>query len=217
MDIIEAINGRKSIRAFKNDPVDKTLITKILEAAIKAPSAINQQPWHLVVVTGEAKERLASAILREYKEKGMVHELVKEELPKKYERRTQELFTQIKTYLDEMGQDMSYILEGSCRFYDAPVAIMVTMDKALYPSRLLEIGAAMENLMLAAHSMGLGTCPIGFILRYEEAIREELGIPNHMEVVLGIALGYPDLDSPINRFRSSREGLDQSSTWIGFE
>jgi len=217
MDTIEAINGRKSIRAFKNDPVSGTLITKILEAAIRAPSAINQQPWHFVVVAGEAKERLASAILRKYKEKGMVRELIKEELPKKYERRTQELFAHIKTYLKEMGQDMSYILEGSCRFYDAPVAIMVTMDKGLYPSKLLEIGAAIENLMLAAYSLGLGTCPIGFILRYEEAIREELGIPDHVEVVLGIALGYPDLDSPINSFKSSRESLDQSLTWIGFD
>lgn len=217
MDLSEAIKGRKSIRVFKQDPVSKEIIIKILEAAAMAPSAINQQPWHFMVVTGEVRQVLGAAILKEYKEKGVVKGLEDEKLPEKYRRRMQQLFTQISAHLKEMGEDQAYILEGSCQLYNAPVAIIVTMDRTLYPSRLLDMGLAIQNLMLTANSLGLGTCPIGFILRYDEAIRRELGISDEMEIVLAIALGYPDPDSPINRFKSSRDSLEQLVTWVGFE
>ncbi len=217
MDLSDAISGRKSIRAFKKGPVSKEMIIKILEAATMAPSAINQQPWHFMVVTGDVRQRLGAAVLREYKEKGIIKGLEDGKLPEKYRRRTQQLFTEISAYLKEMGEDRAYVLEGSCQFYNAPVAIIATMDKKFYPSRLLDMGLAIQNLILTAHSLGLGTCPIGFVLRYDEAIRRELGISDEMEIVLAIALGHPDPDSPINKFKSSRDSVEQSLTWVGFE
>jgi nitroreductase len=62
--------------------------------------------------------------------------------------------------------------------------------------------------------MGLATCPIGLITAYEDEIKDVLNIPENKNVVIGIALGYPDQESPINRFKSYRENLDNFVRWI---
>jgi nitroreductase len=67
---------------------------------------------------------------------------------------------------------------------------------------------------LTAHSSGLWTCPIGLITAYGEEIKDELAIPDNKNVVIGVALGHPDWDAPINRFKSSREAIDTFVRWI---
>ena len=69
MDVMEAISRRKSIRRFKPDPVSKAILTKILEAACRAPSALNSQPWEFVVLAGDALERARTAIGGKFKRK----------------------------------------------------------------------------------------------------------------------------------------------------
>ena len=69
MDFLKVIKERRSIRAFKPDPVPKETIEEILKLAILAPSAINLQPWDLIVVTGEERERLSRRLIKAYKEK----------------------------------------------------------------------------------------------------------------------------------------------------
>ena len=76
---------------------------------------------------------------------------------------------------------------------------------------------AAQNLMLAAHARGLGTCAIGLALYYEDIIRKEMAISPDFDLALMLALGYPDYSSPVNEFRSSREGLAAGVSWIGFE
>jgi nitroreductase len=90
------------------------------------------------------------------------------------------------------------------------------MDKTLPQSKLLDIGCAVENLMLAAQEKELGTCVIALIMMFEDLIRERLEISDSMNIVVGIALGYPDKDLPVNAFRASKEELSKITKWIGF-
>jgi len=60
----------------------------------------------------------------------------------------------------------------------------------------------------------LATCPIGLILAYQDEVKDVLNIPENKNLVIGVALGYPDLESPINRFRSSRDDLDKFVRWV---
>lgn len=219
MDVVTAINERTSVRGFKKDPVSREIIEQLLEAARRAPSASNQQPWNFVVVTGEIRERLANDILSAHKELSKHYDPSKgKTIPHHYMERTKKLMKGIRTYLDKMDKKVvPFIEEGSCVFYGAPVLIIVTMDRTLPQSRLVDMGCAVENFILAAHGKGLGTCVIALILMFEGLIKERLGISDSMDIVVGIALGYPDRDLPVNAFRAPKEKLSEMTRWIGFD
>ncbi len=216
MDLIKAIQERKSIRAFKPGPVPKEKIEAVLNLAIHAPSAINLQPWEFIVVAGEERERLSRRLIKAYREKKIScgPDAVKP-LPKAFGKRGAKTLETMNPYFKELGvQSDPFINEGSCNFYGAPAAIIICLDDAFSKARFVDIGIALAYFVLAAYEFGLATCPIGLITAYEDEIKEVLNIPENKNVVIGIALGYPDQESPINRFKSSREDLKNFVRWI---
>lgn len=216
MDVVQAIKERRSIRVFKPDPVPRQKIEEVLRMAVQAPSAINLQPWEFTVVVGEERERLSRRLIKAYKEKqiscapGNV-----KPLPPEVIARGVRAAGGMKPFLSEMGIEFDrFVNEGSCNFYGAPVGIILCIDNAFSKNNYVDIGITLGYLLLTAHSAGLWTCPIGLITAYAEEIKDELGIPNSKSVVIGVALGHPDWDAPINRFKSSRETLDTFVRWI---
>lgn len=215
MELFEVIEGRKSIRAFKPDSVPKETIEEILQLAVKAPSAINLQPWEFTVVSGREKERLCKRLLKAYGERRVsCSPNTTRPLPPEVDRRRRELFQEMRPFVDQLEVPFEdFINEGSFDFYGAPTAIIISMDRAFPKSRSLCIGTALGYLVLAAHAHGLGTCPIGIITAFEDDIKDQLNIPGGKEVILGVALGYPDWENPINRFKSSRENPVNITRW----
>jgi len=216
MDLLKVMQERKSIRAFKSDPIPRERIEEILKLSIHAPSAINLQPWEFIVVTGEEKERLSRRLIKAYKEKQITcsPDTVKP-LPKTYGRRGAKTLEAMKPFFDEMKVDLNqYINEGSCNFYGAPVAIIICLDDSFSKASFVDIGLTLGYFVLAAHEFGLGTCPIGLITAYEDEIKDLLNIPENKKVVIGVGLGLPDWESPINRFKSPREDLEKVVKWI---
>jgi len=216
MDLIKAIQERKSIRAFKPGPIPKEKIEAVLNLAIHAPSAINLQPWEFIVVAGEERERLSRRLIKAYREKKIScgPDAVRP-LPKAFGKRGAQTLEAMNPYFKELGvQSDPFINEGSCNFYGAPAAIIICLDDAFSKVRFVDIGIALAYFVLAAYEFGLATCPIGLITAYEDEIKEVLNIPENKNVVIGIALGYPDQESPINRFKSHREDLEKFVRWI---
>jgi len=216
MDLFQAIRERKSIRAFKPDPIPKETIEEILRLTIHAPSATNVQPWEFFVVTDEEKERLSRKLIKAYRERqvscspGAV-----KPLSQTYSQRVILTSESMKPYLKQVGFSFrQFINEGSCRFYGAPVAIIICLDDSFSKARMVDIGAALGYLILSAHGFGLGACPIGLITAYEDEIKELLNIPENKNVIIGVALGYPDWENSLNRFKSPRESLDKLVTWL---
>ena len=165
---------------------------------------------------GEEKERLSRRLIKAYREKqiscgpGNV-----KPLPKTIGKRGAKTLLMMNPFFEEMGVDSTkYINEGSCNFYGAPVAILLCLDDSFPNARLVDIGIALGYLVLAAHEFGLVTCPIGLITAYEDQIKDLLDIPENKIVVIGVALGYPDSDIPINRFKSQRDNLEKFVRWI---
>ena len=216
MELIEAIEGRKSTRALKPDPVPKEIIENILQLAINAPSAINLQPWEFTVVGGKEKERLCRRLLKAYGERRVsCSPKTTRPLPPEVERRWKKLSQEMKPCVDQLGIPYEdFINEGSFNFYGAPTAIIISMDQAFPKTRLVCIGAALGYLILAAHAHGLGTCPIGIITAFEDEIKDQLNIPEGKKVILGVAIGYPDWENPVNRFKSSRENPANITRWF---
>ena len=216
MDLLKAINERKSSRAFKTDPVPREKIEEILKLSILAPSAINLQPWEFIVVTGEEKERLSRTLIKAYREKKIScsPDAVKP-LPKTYAKRGAKTLQLMTPFFEKMGvHSDQFINEGSCHFYGAPVAIILCQDDAFPKARFVDIGLTLGYFILTAYDFGLGTCPIGLITAYEDEIKDLLNIPENKNMVIGVALGFPDWESPINRFKSPREDLEKVVQWI---
>ena len=216
MDLLKAMNERKSIRAFKADPIPKEIIEEILRLTIQAPSAINLQPWEFIIVTGEEKERLGRRLIKAYREKqiGCSPGNIKP-LPKIYGKRGAKTLDLMNPFFEEMKvKSDQFTNEGSCNFYGAPAAILLCLDDSFPKARMVDIGIALGYFVLIAHEFGLGTCPIGLILAYEDEIKELLNIPENKNVVIGVALGYPDWNIPINRFKSQRDNLEKFVRWI---
>jgi len=223
MDILEAIYQRKSIRGFKPDPVPKDMITRIMECGCRAPSAMNTQPWEFIVITGDALNRITSILVEKlYSNEPMQpeHQVVSWSNDSIYRKRQIDLAKGLFNLMDIPREDKkkrAEWMERGFRFFDAPVGILLLTDTSLSDcGPLLDIGAAMQNICLAALHLGLGTCIEDQSVLYPEVLREILHIPDTKKIIIAIALGYPDWDFPANAVSSNRESLDTNTRWIGF-
>jgi nitroreductase len=98
------------------------------------------------------------------------------------------------------------------------VAIIVVTDKSLSESGpLFDIGAVVQNFCLAALKYGLGTCIEDQGVLYPQVARDMAGIPDSKRIIIAIAMGYPDWDFPANNVVSTREPIENITSWVGFE
>jgi len=214
MDLLKGIEERRSTRAFLERPVEREKIETLINYATQAPSAINLQPWELIVVSGEEKNRLSRVLVKRMKERNIsCGPGAKSPLPEYFVERQRGLLDTILPNLPEQTPFQDFINEGSCNFYGAPTAIIITLDQVFSSARLTDIGVLVGYLLLAAHALELGTCPIGLITAFDDDIRETLSIRDEKQVVIGVALGYGDPDSPINRSRSERVPMGDVVKW----
>lgn len=191
MELYKAIKERRSIRRFQPTPVPQELIKKILEFAMWAPSGMNQQNWYFVVVTGEKLQEL-----------------------KKICKQAFDRYTE-KT-LSLVFKDNPKVIEYTRRFFytlgDAPVVICAYRIQTLEGdlTDIQSVAAAIQNLLLAAHTEGLGTCWMTGPTHLEDEINKLFGIKDKKLQAL-ITIGYP-LFTP-----RAPERKGGKVEWIGFE
>jgi nitroreductase len=229
MDILEAINQRKSIRAFKPDPVPKEILREIMELALRAPSWEDTQPWEFSVATGKKLEEIRQAFV----EKAATATADNPDIPRPrgfpqpYDTRRRALGRKVFELKGISREDRekrkSWGLQG-LRSFEAPCVIYICIDRAVYQQGdtvniwpLFDCGLVADNIMLLATNHGLGTVAQIQAVLYPDVLREVLGIPASKLIVLGIAVGYPDWDDTVNQLHSEREPLDNVSTWHGFD
>lgn len=216
MDVIEAIQERRSTRGFLDKPVEKETLERLLELATQAPSAINLQPWEFAVVSGEERKRLSRVLVKRMRERAIsCGPGARNPLPEYFVERQRGLLECMLPHLPEDIPFEQFINEGSCNFYGAPTAVIIMVDQVFSSARLTDIGIVVGYLVLAAHALGLGTCPIGLITAFDDEIKEELSLPEQKQVVIGIAVGYSDPDAPINKTRSNRVPVGDQVKWRG--
>lgn len=215
MDTIAAMKQRRSARVFLGKPVSRAQVEEVLACARLAPSAINLQPWEFVVTYGEEKERLVRRLLRAHEEQKVpCGPGTANPLPERYASRSRSASQGLKPHISALGMEFNrFIEEGSCSFYGAPIAIIVTMDKLFPRLRYLDVGLGVAYLLLAAQAKGLATCPIGLVTAYANEISDVLNIPKEKEIVLAIALGYADETAPVNLYKTEREPLAEIRAW----
>jgi len=220
MDIIEAIKSRKSIRAYKTDPVPKDILRNILEIASRAPSAMNTQPWEFTVISGNALANIArenAAKLNAGQMPNPEHHVVGWTQDSIHRQRQVELAVQIFKIMDIPREDKvkrAQWMERGFRNFDAPAMIIIAVDRSLSETGpVLDVGAVMQNICLAAMHYGLGTCIHDQGVMYPDTLRKHAGIPEAKRIMIAIAVGYPAQQAPANTVASTRVPIDDIITW----
>jgi nitroreductase len=169
--VIEAIMKRRSVRAYETKPVSKDLIKAIIEAGNEAPSAMNSQPWRFVIV--EDKETMRKLLRAAKPGVKKLFETMKETNPERYEL----IMKRFKELEDPI-------------YYSAPVIVFV-IGSGRYAGNSCPL--ACENMMLAAHSLGLGSCWVGLgaMAADDPGIQKILDLKEDETVFGPILLGYP--------------------------
>ena len=227
MELLQGIKSRKSIRAFKPDLVSEQVLMELLEVATRAPSGVNLQPWEFFIVRGEILEELRGTNLEEYR----LGKMPNPEIPVSATRGVAPVLEGIyrerqvalaKAIFQLMGitkegeKNQEEWNERMMQFYDAPTVVIVVMDKILQGEwPVLDIGFVTQNIALAAQGYGLGTCIMRAIVDYPKQVRRIIEIPESKRIIVGIAIGYPDWDHPINRLESEREKIENIVTLVG--
>jgi len=218
MELLEAIKSRRSVRAYKPDPVPKEILTELLEVARWAPSGTNTQSWEFFVLTGNVLDDLNHATISNIRE-GMKPNPdigALETSPKgSCAKRQQKFFTQILDLVDPAPgtNKMQTWFEMSVSNYGAPVRIVIVADKSAPGWFVFDIGIITQTIALAAQEYGLGTCILGDAAAYPDEVRRIANIPESKQIVIGIAIGYPDWDDPLNSLRTGREPVEELVTW----
>jgi nitroreductase len=228
MDVIDAIKERKSIRAFKPDPVPQDLLKKIIEQALRAPSWANTQPWEFGIATGKKLKAIQDAFVKRGAQdvQNSQSEVARPyDFPEPYMSRIKSMQAkEMRGRAREMTkEDFEARSLDNFRHYGATTCIYLLVgknflyqDKGVNVWSMYDCGSAVENIMLLATNYGLGTIAQAMAVVYPDIIRKELGIPEDKLIALGIAIGYPDLKNPINKDWRDREPLDNVAKFYGF-
>ncbi len=223
MEFSKLIKTRKSVRGYLPTPVPREVIEEIIEVAKWSPSSMNTQPWHVHVVTGEPLDRIR---------RGNTENMLKGVAPKRdfpmkeaYEgihRKRQvdiaiQLFDAMGIARDDKARRTDWVMRGF-RQFDAPVSLVLTYDKYLEPAAIsqFDLGALSHALVLAAWERGLGSVINGQGIMQSAVVREHAGIPDDQNIMICIAMGYPDEDFVANSVKSVREDAANFVRYVGF-
>jgi len=216
MDAESAIRSRRSIRKFRPDPVPRDLIRQVLDTARWSPSWANTQCWGVIVVDGPAVDKIRKEFRRlaEHGLPGVPDFAMPRQWPPALQARSGGLVKALSAARDasRLPTPTATMLD----FFGAPCLLLVTVDKDLVPDyACFDAGLFVQSLCLAAHAQGLGTCIMARAVRYPEVLREMLPGAAGRKFVIGLALGYPDPDSPLNAFERPRAPLDEIASFVG--
>jgi len=218
MELIEGIETRRSIRAFKPEPVPKDLIERILAVAGKSPSYSNTQPWEVVVATGDKKDELRQILCGLVKSDAAPNPDLPspQSWPPEIEKRSREhsarRFKVVGIERENTEQRREMRLRNF-EFYGAPCVLFLFVDNTLTSWSIFDMGLFAQNIILAAHSLGISSCLQAVVTNYPDAIRECLSVPETKKLVIGISMGYPDLEARLNAYHSTRIEMGDFVQW----
>ncbi len=223
----DAITSRMSVRAFTGQPVARADMEAILQVASRAPSGTNCQPWKVYVLQGASRTGLVEKVCA-------AHDAIRANpaLAAEYQEEYDYYPGQwVSPYIDrrrENGWGLYGLLgigkadkdkmhtqhQRNFRFFDAPVGLMFTVDKVMGRGSLVDYGAFLQNIMVAARGRGLHTCPQAAWNGFAKIILPHIGAGEGEMLVCGMSLGYADTQAPVNGFHTPRVPVAEFTHWL---
>ena len=224
MNVSTAIDTRISCRAFLPTPVPKATVVSILEAAKRAPSGGNLQPWLVHVLAGSPLEEFLAIVRAKLpahpQGEGAEYHVYPPNLHEPYRSRRfkcgEDLYATIGIAREHKAQRLAQFARNY-EFFGAPVGMFFSVDRRMGGDQWSDIGMFMQNIMLLAREHGLHTCPQEAWAVWHKTVGEFIGMPPEHMLFCGMALGQMDETAPINRLRTDRAELAEFATLKGFD
>lgn len=214
MEVCEAfdniVDQRRSIRAYREDPVPQSLMEHVFGSALRAPSNCNTQPWYVHIVTGDLLEQLrqelpekfaAGEVAFDYPYEGRYHGVFKD---RQYGA-AKALYDALGIPREDKTRRAEWFLDNF-RFFGAPACAFFTLPAEFGLREACDLGMYAQTVMLGLTAHGLGSCPqtsLGFMAN---VLRPALQLPEDQKLMFGLSFGYPAVD-PVNDVRTDRAVL----------
>jgi nitroreductase len=205
--------ARYSCRAFLPTPVPEDMIQQIIQAASRAPSWCNAQPWQVTVTHGAETGRFRDALLHAVATGAPKPDLPwPSGYPGAYGERRRACGYQLYDALGIAHQDKPARAGQSLQnfhFFGAPHVAIISSESELGPYGAMDTGGFVTSFMLAATALGLGSIAQASVAGYAPLIRAHFDLPANRLILCAISFGYADPDHPANSFRTARAGLSE--------
>ena len=224
MEFDDVVNGRRSIRGFKDELVPKDVLREIVALAARAPSSQNTQPWHLHLVSGEPLNRIRAGnternlagvpASREIR----MHRGYEGKHRERQKRIAAQLFEAMDIEWSDKDRRKDWALRGF-RQFDAPHSVVITFDADLTDNdiAIFDCGGIINCLVNAAWSRGVGCVINGQGIMQSPVVREHAQIPDDEIIMSCVAMGYPLDDFAANDVVSTRREVDEILTFVGYD
>lgn len=207
MKVSEAINQRRSIRAFLDKPVSTEVILDLLAKSSRSPSGGNLQPWRIYVVNGEAMNKFQKHLAASAPIEAPGYDIYPQKLKEPYRTSRfkvgEDMYKLMDIGRDDKGGRMKFLMENF-RFFGAPAAFFCFVDKQMGPPQWSDLGMFLQSFMLLAQEAGLDTCPQEVWATRSQAVQSFVGAPEDEMLFCGMAIGYEDKDAKVNQLRTDR-------------
>lgn len=227
LSVEAAITSRMSVRAFTQQAVERAVIEQILQVASRAPSGTNSQPWRVYVLQGASRDRLVAQACATHDAMRNDPVLAAQYMdeydyyPQKWvspfleRRRENGLGLYGLLGIGKADKDQMHMQQQrNFRFFDAPVGLMFTVDRAMGRGSLVDYGTFLQSVMVGARGHGLHTCPQAAWLAFSKIIMPHIGAGPGEMLVCGMSMGYADESALVNQFHTPRVPVEAFTTWL---
>jgi nitroreductase len=217
----QVLRSRRSVRAYRPDPVSRELVREILQVAASAPSNSNTQPWRVHVLAGRPMRELGEALVAAFRADGFppaAH--FPEPLPDEFCGRQRDFAERYYASLGIAREDAaarSRQTQRNFSFFGAPVGLIFSIDARLTRHSWLDLGLYVQNVMIAARARGLDTCPQVSFARFHALIAAQLHMSADEVTACGMSMGYRDGAASVNRMEMPRRRVEEFARFAGFE
>lgn len=224
ISVIDAITSRSSKRKFLNKSVPKNLQEKILEVAAMTPSGANMQPWIVYAISNkEVLDSIGNDIITHIDAGNDVDQFI-QYYPIKwinpYKKRRITTGSGLYKHLEVDRKDeekRKALWHDNYRWFGAQTVFFICTDKSLIDGAqgaLIDCGAYMQSIMLAAQAYGVDSCPQGSTTEYGRVIAKTLDLPDNLALLYSVVLGYEDTSAVQNSYQPNRAPMDEIVTFI---
>ncbi|MFB7215162.1 nitroreductase [Streptomyces sp. NPDC056255] len=220
MDVYEAVDGRRAVRSFSDEPVPQEVIERVLTAATRAPSSGNLQPWHAYVVTGdplaELKRRATARALAGDPGDEREYPMYPAELPSPYMDRfaaaAAQRYEALGIERDSPDRPMKIAALNSGAF-GAPLVLFCYLDRTMGPGQWADAGMYLQTVMLLLRAEGLHSCPQVMWTMYRKTVSQVVGADDGLVLLCGVSVGFEKEGTP--QLRTGRADMTETVSFIG--
>ena len=221
MNVSQAMQERRSVRAFLPRVPSSQDVQNLIADAAKAASGGNLQPWRVIALTGEPLAQLTSAVsaAQPMEDNVVPHMAYPPSLWEPYRTRRFKNGEDLYKTIDIPREDKTARLEQMAKnglFFGAPVGVIMLVDERMGYAQWVDLGIYLQSFMLLATERGMATCAQGYWRRFRDTVEQQLDVPESYRVAYGIALGYEDTNAPINNLRADRAEFNDWAQVRGF-